>query len=228
MPFVMKSLPTFYGGVEFRSRMEARWAVYFDYLKIDWIYEPEGFSLPSGNYCVDFGCNLESKIPYYCEVKPNEEEANKVIGKLKELSEFKKAHVYCLVGNPSLKSQRSYFNGSASCGGMFCHYAFIRKDWGVPFVGDMDYDPQDEDIECVQKAKNYRFEKGIAERVSDKIEFIQSPVFDAILEAHTEKPNEFTKFLLKTHNPIYGIKIDGKVDRFNRGDSTNGMAWKRN
>ena len=34
------SIPTRYKGVQFRSRLEARWAAYFDILKWKWEYEP--------------------------------------------------------------------------------------------------------------------------------------------------------------------------------------------
>lgn len=36
----MKAIPTYYGGVRFRSRLEARWAAFFDQLCIVWDYEP--------------------------------------------------------------------------------------------------------------------------------------------------------------------------------------------
>src|SRR5699024_4157121 len=39
----------------FRSRLEARWAVFFDRLGIEWQYEPQGFVLPGGrHYLPDF------------------------------------------------------------------------------------------------------------------------------------------------------------------------------
>lgn len=48
-------IPTHYAGVLFRSRKEARWAVFFDELGVRWEYEPEGFQLPSGaRYLPDF------------------------------------------------------------------------------------------------------------------------------------------------------------------------------
>ena len=40
---VIKSIQTNYAGCLFRSRLEARWAVFFDAAKIKWEYEPEGF-----------------------------------------------------------------------------------------------------------------------------------------------------------------------------------------
>ena len=41
----IKAIPTRYAGCHFRSRLEARWAVFFDTLGIRWEYEPEGFEL---------------------------------------------------------------------------------------------------------------------------------------------------------------------------------------
>ena len=51
----IKAINTRYKGCHFRSRLEARWAVFFDYVGVKWLYEPQGFTLPSGdNYLPDF------------------------------------------------------------------------------------------------------------------------------------------------------------------------------
>lgn len=50
----VKPIETHYAGCRFRSRLEARWAVFFDHLGIAWDYEPQGFDLPSGLYLPDF------------------------------------------------------------------------------------------------------------------------------------------------------------------------------
>ena len=39
------AIETRYAGCRFRSRLEARWAVFFDTLGIKWEYEPQGFDL---------------------------------------------------------------------------------------------------------------------------------------------------------------------------------------
>lgn len=47
MIYDIKAIPTDYNGVTFRSRLEARWAAFFDEFKIAWDYEPfdlEGWS----------------------------------------------------------------------------------------------------------------------------------------------------------------------------------------
>ena len=55
MSKTIKAIETEYNGYKFRSRLEARWAVFFDALGIKYEYEPEGFKLPSGQeYLPDF------------------------------------------------------------------------------------------------------------------------------------------------------------------------------
>ncbi len=46
----MKAIDTEYKGYLFRSRLEARWAVFFDACGVKWEYEPEGFDLGDGIY----------------------------------------------------------------------------------------------------------------------------------------------------------------------------------
>lgn len=54
----LKPIETSYAGCRFRSRIESRWAVFFDHLGIGWQYEPQGFELPSGRYLPDFLLDL--------------------------------------------------------------------------------------------------------------------------------------------------------------------------
>lgn len=63
----IKAIQTFYKGYKFRSRLEARWAVFFDALGLKWEYEPEGYELPDGSwYLPDFRINSK----YSIEIKP--------------------------------------------------------------------------------------------------------------------------------------------------------------
>jgi hypothetical protein len=59
-------IETRYKGYRFRSRLEARWAVFFDALKIQWEYEKQGFHLPSGDYLPDFWL---PQVSMWAEVK---------------------------------------------------------------------------------------------------------------------------------------------------------------
>lgn len=65
----LRAITTRYKGFAFRSRMEARWGVFFDHLGIKWDYEPEGFELGNGlRYLPDFWLP-EWKM--WVEVKPD-------------------------------------------------------------------------------------------------------------------------------------------------------------
>jgi len=65
----IKAIETRYKGYRFRSRLEARWAVFFDALGIRWEYEPEGFDLgEAGWYLPDF---YFPGTDWYAEVKPD-------------------------------------------------------------------------------------------------------------------------------------------------------------
>lgn len=69
----LKAIQTEYKGYRFRSRLEARWAVFFDACGVDWEYEPEGYDLGSGlQYLPDFllhGVQGRDGGDLYVEVK---------------------------------------------------------------------------------------------------------------------------------------------------------------
>lgn len=79
----IKAIPTTYGGIKFRSRTEARWAVFFDALGVRWEYEHEGYQLPSGWYLPDFWLP-EVNGGLFVEIKPERaatrEEMTKLFG----------------------------------------------------------------------------------------------------------------------------------------------------
>lgn len=51
----IKAIETYYNGYRFRSRLEARWAVFFDALGVKYEYEPQGFTFDDGTcYLPDF------------------------------------------------------------------------------------------------------------------------------------------------------------------------------
>ena len=64
----IKPIETKYNGYKFRSRLEARWAVFFDSTGIIYQYEPEGFDLGRyGWYLPDF---YLPQYNAYVEIKP--------------------------------------------------------------------------------------------------------------------------------------------------------------
>lgn len=55
VPDRIQSIPTLYGGIEFRSRLEANVASLFDACGVSWVYEQESCELPGvGRYLPDF------------------------------------------------------------------------------------------------------------------------------------------------------------------------------
>jgi hypothetical protein len=67
MNAAIKPIETVYKGCKFRSRLEARWAVCFDALGLEWEYEKEGYQLPSGWYLPDFWISTWGR---WAEIKP--------------------------------------------------------------------------------------------------------------------------------------------------------------
>jgi len=70
----IKAIETRYKGYRFRSRLEARWAVFFERLGIEWEYEPQGFEREGLDgdtirYLPDFRIKFPYSCSYYVEVK---------------------------------------------------------------------------------------------------------------------------------------------------------------
>ena len=68
MIYAIKAIPTRYAGVQFRSRLEARWAAFFD--KIGWSWEYEPFDLDG--WTPDFSIKQVDGERVLIEVKPFE------------------------------------------------------------------------------------------------------------------------------------------------------------
>ena len=72
----IQAKPTAYNGYLFRSKLEAKWAVFLDTLSIPYVYEPEAFICSDGSqYTPDFylpTCYLRDKSGkgVYLEIKP--------------------------------------------------------------------------------------------------------------------------------------------------------------
>lgn len=90
------AIPTSYNGIVFRSRTEARWAVFFDALGVPWIHEPEGYQLPSGWYVPDFWLPHHGAFWEVKGAKPTEQESTKAA----ELATATGRYVYIAWGQP--------------------------------------------------------------------------------------------------------------------------------
>ena len=115
-------IPTEYKGTRFRSRLEARWAVFFDALGIEWQYEPEAFRLKNGDgYTPDFWL---PQLHCFAEVKPEDGDFGKAralaaeAGKKVLLLEDVPGHKNCLL------SERV---GACPCGRHQCIESFEQE-----------------------------------------------------------------------------------------------------
>lgn len=64
----IKPIETNYRGYRFRSRLEARWAIYLDTVGLRWEYEKEGYDLGGLRYLPDFWL---PEVSAWAEVKPD-------------------------------------------------------------------------------------------------------------------------------------------------------------
>jgi len=101
----IKPIPTEYNGYLFRSRLEARWAVFFDKIGINYKYETEGYDLGGTYYLPDFWLphSVEGLADdgwgFWIEIKPvpiNDVDLEKVI----KLSKHTKHNALIFQGNP--------------------------------------------------------------------------------------------------------------------------------
>lgn len=96
------SLPGLYRGRYFRSKLECRWAFFFDELGIRYQFEPQAFELSDGRrYLPDF---YLPQIAAYAEVKPDTEKLSK---QLWAITEFIQAgmgeKILMLIDEPAFK-----------------------------------------------------------------------------------------------------------------------------
>lgn len=158
----IKAIETVYKGYRFRSRLEARWAVFFDALGWNWEYEQEGFELESGRYLPDF---FFPEINYYAEVKGVE--ATEIeIKKCLELSNktFQSGNsqhnvqVILLQGVPDYKTYRMFTEGEE-----MCPVVLVGKGLKYyPLFYDTDFDRDYWGVTCIaiEKSRHARFEFG--------------------------------------------------------------------
>lgn len=81
----IKPIQTEYNGYRFRSRLEARWAVFFDAMGIKYEYEPEGFEHYDYRYLPDF---YFPDFKVYGEVKPSDEKLSEDSDKIGYMVDF--------------------------------------------------------------------------------------------------------------------------------------------
>lgn len=112
----MKAIETLYKGYKFRSRLEARWAVFFDNAGISYLYEPQGFVLRDGtNYLPDFYLN---ELKTWVEVKGvlDSKSAHKIELFAEDLPDDQRLWVVSDIPNPDdVAEVNSWFYRAGGC-----------------------------------------------------------------------------------------------------------------
>jgi hypothetical protein len=93
---MINPIETVYKGFRFRSRLEARWAVFLDTLNFKFVYEPDGYDLDGTWYLPDFW------VPdwkAFLEIKP-QQPTKEQMDKCQSLSTLTSYQVLLLAGQP--------------------------------------------------------------------------------------------------------------------------------
>jgi hypothetical protein len=99
---MLKAIETVYRGYRFRSRLEARWAVFFDAMCVRWEYEREGFDLgPAGYYLPDFWL---PDFKWWFEVK-GEWPTDREVAVAQALANGSDSSVFVSVGQPMTSTE---------------------------------------------------------------------------------------------------------------------------
>jgi hypothetical protein len=153
----MKAINTLYSGNYFRSRTEARWAVYFDLIGVKWEYEKEGYDLGDGvKYLPDFWFP-EHKM--YGEVKATGILLDHEEDKAHRLSIQSELDVVILSGQPHCKPCLVFYQGGQKTEGV----PFIEElvgEYGRIFYGEYKIEDGELGAVAAMTARMARFEHG--------------------------------------------------------------------
>lgn len=153
----LKAIPTRYAGCFFRSRLEARWATFFDALGVAWEYEPEGFILEgAGAYLPDFWL---PQVRMWAEVKPvdfSDQERTKS----RALAQQSGFPCLLLVGTPDTKPYEADDPQGETWTYALTNYHGYVQDEGRFFSSPDDDNPFPDTVAAVETARSARFEFG--------------------------------------------------------------------
>ena len=168
---MIEAIQTRYAGYHFRSRLEARWAVWFTALGIPWEYEREGYALPSGPYLPDFW--ISNPMPewpeagYWIDIKPsNLPNDNEAFAKIADLTMATKHTGYIVAGDPGNFRTASFnFNTRkwtfATKNDLRDYSPSNRPLWFASlFAHSLTHEMKPNILEAITAARSARFEHG--------------------------------------------------------------------
>jgi hypothetical protein len=118
----MKAIEVKYNGLTFRSKTEAKWALFMDIIGCKYIYEPEGYDLGDGVfYCPDF---YLPDIETFLEIKPI---TGGFPSPTMELAAQSKKRVITFFGEPSIYNYPD--GGTCHQVGIMSHWQYLEGGW---------------------------------------------------------------------------------------------------
>lgn len=127
----IQAIETSYAGCRFRSRLEARWAVFFDEIGAAWAYEPQGFVVGGRPYLPDFQL---TDCGVWVEVKGSEGNLDKdlMLAAAQELPEAKDGPRLLILGPMPAPLKPGPKNWK---GGTDYDWGWMGLDYGPDFDG---------------------------------------------------------------------------------------------
>lgn len=154
------AIETRYKGYRFRSRTEARTAVFLDAAGITWRYEEQGYELPSGRYLPDFELGVDGTDPVFLEVKgpePNEREfrlAAELDGSVGRCMIWSGGMKLAMDGGEALGWVYGGGTWSPTDPGHALDLVYVGRPWFLGGEGEADY------TAAITAARSARFEFG--------------------------------------------------------------------
>lgn len=148
----MQAIQTYYSEHLFRSRLEARWAVFFNEIGLEWIYEMEGYILDNGQwYLPDF---YFPELLCFGEVKPLEEIPEHELSKVVEIGKSKR--IILLIGLPN-NSPKQLFSPILEEKDSYVMFYNRDKYWRFWWTSKGQDDSIDHFINAVRLSKQAQF-----------------------------------------------------------------------
>lgn len=200
---MIKAISTMYQGRRFRSRLEARWAIFFDAIDVGWEYEVEGFEIGSTKYLTDFKISSfgKYKVDAFIEIKPNSP-TREEIKKCYEVANGTGINMLLICGAPGIPEFLSLGDNWRLKKGYVALY----------FPASVHMKGQEQNIPFDVWMETNRFH--LFQTSTDGVNFDAWPIYFEI----TETEEQFTNYsivsnLTGVHNDLYGITSSGNMLR---------------
>lgn len=206
---MIKPIQTYYNGYHFRSRLEARWAVFFTKCTIPFEYEPDGYFVNGRNYLPDF------YLPWYdcfVEIKPKEyENVAEITQTLEALSRATEKPTILCLGDPV-----------DDCMNIFCLIINDSGGWEgwerAHFVEGARYLVDDLGIEVEIEQTKHWISLGIGDKPKGKI-YASERLFFKPYSGHPI-PSTFDYASMTGHRWLFETeKLQARQARFEHGET---------